>query len=225
MEILLVRHAQPEWSVDGLSRDDPDLTDLGREQAARLANHLRGLDADRLIVSPLRRAQQTAEPLAEAIDLEPTTHDWLAEITAPAWEGTPVEAVEKAFRDSKARPLDEHWDGLPGGESFRDFHHRVTTGTEELLTSAGGSRQNQAPALWQLGRPDLRVVVVAHAGTNSVLLGHLLGVEPVPWEWERFVSFHSSVSTLRPVEVSGRHSFSLWRLADTAHLPADLQTV
>lgn len=225
MELLLVRHGQPAWSVDGLSRDDPDLTDVGREQAARLANRLRGLDADRLLVSPLRRAQQTAEPLADALDLEPVTHPWLAEITAPTWEGTPVELVEKTFRESRDRPVEEHWSGLPGGESFHDFHARVTTGTDELLSSVGGRRQQDEPTLWSLERPEARVVVVAHAGTNSVLLGHLLGIPPVPWEWERFVAFHSSLSTLRPVEVSGHHSFSLWRLADTSHLPEDLQTV
>lgn len=225
MEILLVRHGQPAWSVDGLSRDDPDLTEVGREQAARLANRLRGLDADRLLVSPLRRAQQTCEPLADALDLEPVTHDWLAEIAAPAWEGTPVEAVEKVFRESRGRPVDEHWDGLPGGESFRDFHQRVTTGVDGLMISAGAHRERDEPSLWALQRPEMRVVVVAHAGTNSVLLGHMLGIPPVPWEWERFVALHASLSTLRPVEVSGHHGFSLWRLADTSHLPEDLRTV
>jgi len=32
----------------------------------------------------------------------------------------------------------------------------------------------------------LRIGVVAHGGTNSVILTHLLGIPPVPWEWIRF---------------------------------------
>ena len=55
-------------------------------------------------------------------------------------------------------------------------------------------------------------------------LGFLLGIEPVPWEWERFVSFHASISTIQPIEISGGHSFSLFRFSDIAHLPDALQT-
>jgi probable phosphoglycerate mutase len=46
----------------------------------------------------------------------------------------------------------------------------------------------------------------------------------VPWEWERFVSFHASVSTVQPVDICDGHTFSLFRFADTSHLPPDLQT-
>jgi broad specificity phosphatase PhoE len=69
------------------------------------------------------------------------------------------------------------------------------------------------------------VVVVAHAGTDAVCLGHLLGIDPVPWEWERFVSFHTSVSIVRPMPVADAHSFSLFRFSDTSHLPPHLHTV
>ena len=69
---------------------------------------------------------------------------------------------------------------------------------------------------------DRRFVLVAHAGTNAAALGHLLGVRPVPWEWERFVSFHASVTVLSPLEIAGGWAFSLLRFSDTAHLgPAE----
>jgi broad specificity phosphatase PhoE len=42
-----------------------------------------------------------------------------------------------------------------------------------------------------------RLLLVAHAGTNSVVLGHLLGLSPEPWEWERFASAHASITVLR----------------------------
>ena len=78
--------------------------------------------------------------------------------------------------------------------------------------------------MWDLDRRDQRVIVVAHGGTNASIIGYLLGIEPTPWEWERFVSFHASVSTVAPIDISGRHAFSLYRFADVAHLPPGLQT-
>jgi len=224
MELLLIRHGQPAWSRDGRSVDDPDLTELGHIQATRVADRLAGLQVDHLFVSPLRRAHQTVAPLAEALDMEPVQLDWLAEISAPRFEGTPIEQVERVFADSRARPIEEHWGGIPGGESFTDFHARVTGGLDGLLCDLGAAPMRLDPRLWAFEPSDRRIVVVAHAGTNSVALGHLLGITPVPWEWERFVSFHASISTVQPLAVGGAQAFSLQRFADVAHLPPDIQT-
>lgn len=224
MELLFVRHGQPGWDRDGLAVDDPDLTEVGREQARHLAQSFVGRGVDRLLVSPLVRARQTAEPVAEALQMEPEILDWLPEIAAPVWQGTPSEQVQRAFAEGRARPLDEQWDGLPGGESFRDFHRRITHGLDELLGGLGVERVGEFPPVWHLDDPGPRVVLVAHAGTNAVCLGHLLGIEPVPWEWERFVSFHASLSIVRPMPISGVHSFSLFRFSDTSHLPEHLHT-
>jgi broad specificity phosphatase PhoE len=224
MELVFVRHGQPAWDRDGLSVTDPELTDLGHEQARHLVAAFADRPVDRLLVSPLVRAQQTAVPLAEGLGLVPETLPWLPEIAAPAWDGTPSEVVEKAFADGRARPLEEQWDGLPGGESFRDFHERITSGLVGLLGELGVNRLSEFPAVWDLSEPGPRVVVVAHAGTNAVCLGHLLGIEAVPWEWERFVSFHASTTVVRPLPVGGVHSFSLFRFSDTSHLPRNLQT-
>jgi len=224
VEFLFVRHAQPEWSRDGRSVDNPGLTDLGHAQGKLVGERFRGASVDALIVSPLLRAQQTAGYIAEALQMEPTTLDWLAEIGAPGWEDEPTEVVEQIFADLRRRPVDDHWQGIPGGETFRDFHVRVTTGLQGYLDAFGGERVNDSPALWHLDHPTRRVVVVAHAGTNATALSYLLGIEPVPWEWERFVSFHASVSEIEPLDISAEHAFSLLRFADVSHLPRDHQT-
>ena len=219
-----MRHAQPEWERGGLSIDDPCLTEVGFTQAERLGHRFRGETVDTLLVSPLLRARQTAEPVADALGVKPQVCDWLAEIATPPWEGEPVEYVEGVFREQRSRPVEQLWDGIDGGETFRDFHRRVTHGMQTYLDGAGCERVNDEPSLWRLTDPTRRIVIVAHAGTDATLIGYLLGIPPVPWEWERFVSFHASVSTIEPIDISGRHAYSLARFADVAHLPPGLQT-
>ncbi len=224
MEVLFVRHGQPEWERGGLAVDNPPLTALGRRQAVALADQLADVEIDEILVSPLVRAQQTAAPLLERLGRDAATLPWLAEIGSPRWDGTPTEVVERIFREEWTRPLEDLWDGLPGGESFRDFHSRVIGGLDAMLDEAGATRISDAPPLWKLHHPARRILVVAHAGTNATALGHLLGIPPVPWEWERFVSFHASVSVVRPLEISGGHSFSLFRFSDVDHLPPEMRT-
>jgi probable phosphoglycerate mutase len=221
VELVIVRHAQPEWVRDDVAVDDPALTDLGRRQAAALAERLASDRFDELLVSPLRRARETMAPVAEVIGKEPVVHDWLAEIAAPRWAGTPAETVQRIFRETRARPVEEHWDGLPGGESFLDFHRRVTGGLDGLLGSLGIRRTSDQPPLWDVAAPETRLLIVAHGGTDAVLLGHLLGIPPVPWEWERFASYHAAVAAVSPVAISTGHHFALERFADTSHLDDD----
>ena len=104
MELIFIRHGQPQWELDGGGVDDPVLTDVGHRQAELLPSFFTDLPIDRLVVSPLIRAQQTAQPLIDAFGLEPETHNWIAEIRAPVWQGTPSEVIEKAFAEQRSRP-------------------------------------------------------------------------------------------------------------------------
>ncbi len=173
-----------------------------------------------LLVSPATRAQQTAEPIADALDMDPTVCDWLEEIRLPAsWEGTPTQEVGRVLREARTRPRQDWWDGMPGGESFRDFHQRVTTGLEDALVERGVSRAPEDPThLWRVADPDHRIVAVAHAGTNSVVLGRLLGLEPEPWEWERFASDHASLTFLETRPISSACIWTLQRFSDVLHV-------
>ncbi|MEX2504162.1 MAG: histidine phosphatase family protein [Egicoccus sp.] len=225
MELVLVRHAQPEWSRDRTARVDPGLTERGHTQARLAARRLAARPFDRLFVSTATRARETATPLRDLHpDVAVEERAWLHEIHMPAhWEGTPQEEVDRTFREARTRSREEWWQGIPGGESFRDFHARVTTGLEGELADLGLSRDQHG--FWQLpdGLPQ-RLVMVAHGGTNSVVLGHLLGLEPQPWEWERFASDHASLTVLRTAPIGSGHIFSLQYFSDVEHLPAELVT-
>ncbi|NND76232.1 MAG: histidine phosphatase family protein [Ilumatobacter sp.] len=218
MEIVLVRHGQPEWVRGGLNVENPPLTDLGRRQAQRTAEVLADEHFDEVLVSPLLRARQTAEPLLEALGREEEIEPWLREIGDPSWHGTPAEAAQEAYRELLARPSLERWSGLEGGESVRDFADRIGVGVGDFMDRRGAMRADGELPVWKLGSPDMRIAIVAHAGTNSMTIGHLLGVDPVPWQWERFQLFHASITRLETFELGDGHAFGLTRLGNAEHL-------
>ena len=223
MDIVFIRHAQPKWSVEGLSQIDPYLTDLGHEQAhlaaQRIAADVRR--ATELVVSPALRSQQTAEPISEATGLEISTIDDLVEVGMPDWTGMSEEAVVKIFKTTKHRTPEEWWEGLGGGESFREFHNRVTTALDQLLADRGVTKDENDPNLWRCENEDARIVIVGHGGTNSVCLTHLLGIPPSPWEWEKFVLFHASFARVKVLPLAGDHVMSLRTFNDQDHIPLD----
>lgn len=227
MDLFLVRHGQPDWAPDRKARIDPTLTELGREQAARVGHRLSALEhIDQVWTSPLNRAMETSEPVASELDRQREVHNWLKEIqNPPEWDGEPVEVVERALEEASFRTMDEMWDGLPSGESFRSFHERVVNGLVETLDAHGVHPASpESHHLWSVDDPDQRVIIVAHAGTNAVILGHLLGLEPVPWEWDRFRQPHTGVSRLTTFRMSTGWGFSLRQLGDVTHLHPGMVT-
>lgn len=227
MEMYFIRHAEPQWAVDGMSQRDPYLTERGHHQAQLLAKRLMGVDEPftDLIVSPALRSQQTAQPISEALGLAIETVDGLLEIQMPEWDGTPEETVQQLFAESYQRPPDEWWDGMEGGESFRDFHDRVTKTIDEILAANGVTRDEVDPTqLWDMEPPDQRMLIVAHGGTNAVALSYLLGAAPTPWEWERLVLGHASIASLKAVALGGGHILSMRTFNDREHLPEEMRT-
>jgi 2,3-bisphosphoglycerate-dependent phosphoglycerate mutase len=224
MEIVLIRHGEPEWVRDGLTVVDPPLTDLGRQQAELLAGALRDEQFDEILVSPLVRARQTAQPLLEALGRHEVVDPWLEEIRDPVWHGTPAEKAAEAYAELRGRKAEDRWHGLHGGESMRDFVARIRTGVTGFLADRGVERSETDLPVWQIREPGARIALVAHAGTNSVTVGHLLGLEPVPWEWDRFVLGHTSISRLEAMELDDGFTFCLSKLSDVEHLGRQQRT-
>lgn len=225
MDITLIRHGEPEWVRDGLNVVDPPLTERGRMQAEQVAVALAGEQFDEVVVSPLRRARQTAAPLLASLGRAEVIEPFLHEIREPDWHGTPLELSRTAYAEERSRAAEERWTGLQGGgEAPRDFVERVRAGATEYWAARGMYRAKQTLPVWHLDQPIHRVAIVAHAGTNGVLLCHLLGLDPVPWEWDRFVTQHASITRLTSMEMRDGHTFSLTRLSDVEHLPKDART-
>ncbi|WP_444930226.1 histidine phosphatase family protein [Microbulbifer sp. SSSA002] len=99
--ILLIRHGE---AAKGTYISDPTLTDRGYRQAKELALKLSTLDRGQLISSPKLRAQQTAEPLAEAWKQEVIIESTVTEIPTP-------KGIAQTQRLSWIRTLlDGNWD-------------------------------------------------------------------------------------------------------------------
>ena len=52
----------------------------------------------------------------------------------------------------------------------------------------------------------------------------MLGLEPTPWEWDRFVLGHTSISRLEALELGDGYTFSLTKLSNVEHLTTDPRT-
>ena len=130
--IAFVRHGETPPNRAGLllGRSDAALTERGRAQAERLAKTLAGLGVERVLTSPLRRARDTAAPIATACDRTVEVDERLIEIDYGEWEGSPFGDLDPAVvtrwrRDGSFAP--------PGGESLEVVAERVASLCEEWL--------------------------------------------------------------------------------------------
>ncbi|MCB9565778.1 MAG: histidine phosphatase family protein [Myxococcales bacterium] len=167
-ELVLVRHGETlgNSSVRLYGATDIGLSPLGEAQMRRAADALRGERFDRLVTSPLSRAQRSAAIVREALAEPPPLRvvDALRERDVGSWEGWTVDEV--AARDPAGY---RRWreGGLefafPGGEARQEVVDRVLA------------------ALHAPGDPlfptDARTIAVLHKGIIKVLLGALLGLD------------------------------------------------
>jgi broad specificity phosphatase PhoE len=221
IEVVFVRHAQPDWEPDGKAVDEPGLTPLGRQQAERVAQALAEEPVDALCTSTMRRAIETAEPIAARLGLEARAESWICELGLPSLEGSPMQEVAAFFARSRARDLQEWWrESIAGGESFRHFHERVTAGIEALLVDSFGARLHLdgAHRLWHPPEQFQRIVVVAHGGSIAVAVSHLLGLEPVPWAHERMRLGWAGLVRLRTLPIASGAIWSMLAFNSRRHL-------
>ena len=87
--LFFIRHGQTNWNAERRMQGqwESELTDFGRAQARQSAETLRSLGVQAIFSSPLRRARDTAEMIAEATGLKITYDDRLKEWSAGDWSG------------------------------------------------------------------------------------------------------------------------------------------
>jgi probable phosphoglycerate mutase len=181
MELLLIRHALPvridEGSVDGPA--DPALSELGLAQADALAAWLGGEHLDALWCSPMRRAQETAAPVAERLGLEIHLDEGLAEFDREALSYIPIEELKAAG--------DPRWNELP--EQPEHFRRIVVDAVEAIVAAHAGHR----------------VGVVCHGGVINAYAAHVLGIDDALF----FLPTYTSISRVFAASTGERSIASL----------------
>jgi broad specificity phosphatase PhoE len=179
--IAFVRHGETPPNRAGLllGRSDAALTDHGRAQADRLAYVLAGSDVRHVLTSPLRRARDTAAPIAAACHRAVEVDERLIEIDYGEWEGNRFGDLEPAVvsrwrRDGEFAP--------PGGESLVIVADRVASFCEEWLddrvvVAVSHVSPIKAAVTWTLRVPPelawrmrLDVASITRIGAGPVLL-------------------------------------------------------
>jgi probable phosphoglycerate mutase len=163
VQLVFVRHAQPRREFTGSGPADPELTELGSEQAARVPAAVTRLESGahriaRVVSSPQRRARETAVPTADKLGLAVDVLDGLAEYDRDLPVYVPIEDAREEFGATYAR-LEAGY--LPEQIDGPAFVERVLTTVAAIAAATG---------------PSETVVVFAHGGVINVLLQDILGL-------------------------------------------------
>lgn len=206
LRIHLLRHGQTEHSRDNRfcgSGSDPELTGDGRRMAAAIAAALGGEPFSSVHSSPLRRARQTAAPLAQALGQQVEIAPGLAEIAYGAWEGLTGEEAATRFHDAHLSwSADPALHPPPGGETAPQVARRALVQLDAMRAATTSG--------------DL--LAISHKATIRIVLCALLGIDLGRFR-QRFACPVGSLTTLE----WNATGVQLLRLADRAHLPRELR--
>ncbi|MEX0664926.1 MAG: histidine phosphatase family protein [Acidimicrobiia bacterium] len=198
MELLLVRHGEPvrieEGEVEGPA--DPGLTERGHDQAARVGAWLAAEGVDAVVTSPLRRARETAVPLAAALGVEAEIDAGVSEYDATAGHYIPIEELREAKDERWYATIEGRWADV-GGIDPHEFQRQVVPALDDLIARHAGQR----------------VAVMTHGGVINVFLAHVLGIDRLLW-------FHPEYTSISCVRAARSGEKSVATVNETAHLVA-----
>jgi broad specificity phosphatase PhoE len=137
-KLWLVRHGQTDWNFtgrwQGQSPAAPGLNNLGRAQVLMMIRkQLKKLNLSAIYSSDLLRARQTAELIAESLEMTVTLEPRLREIDLGVWEGMLSKEIEARYSSELAErdrnPLNTR---APLGESLHDVRARVFAAVNDI---------------------------------------------------------------------------------------------
>lgn len=217
MRILIVRHGDPDYSIDSL-------TEKGWREAEFLSEKLSRLDVKDFYVSPRGRAKDTASLTLKKMGRTATECEWLREFAAkikrPDCENAPV-VWDWLPQDWTAEEEFFHYDTWYNPDVMKDGGVRqeyewVTDQLDHLLAQYGYVRDGHTYRVEQANRDT--IVFFCHFGLGCVLIGHLLGISPMVL-WQGLCAAPTSVATLVTEERrKGVACFRMSSYGDISHL-------
>ena len=163
--LVLVRHGQSEWNALGLwtGQRDVALTEQGRAEARKAAEHLADIPLHKAHTSHLQRAQQTLEEIKTALghtDLETVQRAELNERDYGDYTAKNKWDIAKQIGEEEFIKLRRTWDyPVPNGETLKDVHARVLPYYEQHILSDLKAGKN--------------IIVAAHGNSLRALMKHL----------------------------------------------------
>ncbi|MEW6185895.1 MAG: histidine phosphatase family protein [Thermodesulfobacteriota bacterium] len=193
MELLLIRHALPlRVEKDDGTPADPGLSDIGIEQARKLARWMSTEKLDAVYSSPMNRARMTAGFLAETKGMEIRLEPGVAEFDRHSSVYVPMEEL-------RAKDYERWRDLVKGGFenlfNLKDFKKVVLESLEKIILQNSGKR----------------VAVVCHGGIINIWAAHILGID-------KYLFFAPEYTSVNRFLASGKGQRSLASLNETAHL-------
>lgn len=177
----LIRHAEVEARYQGVfgGRIDMDLSPRGHEQATALAKHLGRTRYDTIYASPMKRVQQTLQPLLRTHGGAAVVLPHLYEVDFGEWTGLNFEEVKLKFGFSASEWLQQLDRGaIPNGENIAVYRARIASCLQEILAASRGRT----------------VAVFCHGGVIRMLLALLLNLPFA--EMDRFEIEYTSITSV-----------------------------
>ncbi|MFE1259058.1 bifunctional RNase H/acid phosphatase [Streptomyces albogriseolus] len=200
---VLLRHGEtpltPQKRFSGSGGSDPSLSDVGREQAEKVAAALaRRGTVQAVVASPLARTRETARIVAARLGLDVAVEDGLRETDFGAWEGLTFGEVRERYPEDLDAWLASP-DARPtgGGESFAATAARVAEARDKLLAEYRGRT----------------VLLVTHVTPVKTLIRLALGAPP-----EALFRMELSAASLSAVAYYADGNASVRLFNDTSHL-------
>ena len=218
MKLLIVRHGDPDYTIDSL-------TEKGWKEAEYLSEKLSRMKLDYFYVSPLGRAKDTASCTLKKMNRTAVECEWLREfdvfIDRPdvtdrkiiLWDWLPQDWTqdERFFRYDR-------WfenERMVAADA-KGYYDHVTGKFDELLAKHGYVRDGHYYRAEKANEDTL--VFFCHFGLECVLLSHLLNVSPMVL-WHGMCAAPSSVTTVNTEERrEGIASFRVSSFGDISHL-------
>ena len=217
MHILLIRHAEPDYTVDSL-------TPKGRVEAELLSQRLIRYPIQDFYVSPLGRARDTAACTLDKLNREAEVLPWLKEFSGRypdpetgklrlAWDVMP-----RIWNDYPGVWNIHTWleNALFDEGDIREVWQQTTDGVDALLARYGYEKDGP---VWRCDHnTDMTIALFCHFGIAMAVLGYLTEMSPMVL-WHRFLCLPSSVTEIVTEERAlGEGSFRTIRLGDLTHL-------
>ena len=165
MRIILVRHGETTWNIEGRyqGQEDTPLSERGLRQGHLLAEGLHHIPIDVCISSPLQRSYQTCKFCADLHKLPVATDERLMEINHGSWEGVLAPAICNPFTQHFWRwaPPPPRGAMADGGASRGGVRPRARAGFDDYAEKYAGKT----------------VLVAAHDAVNKAIICDLLGLD------------------------------------------------